>query len=397
MRARCPITTSAASAFSLWPEEDVGTEFPPGFVHSPEPLFAEVVRAYPRLKGKFPEWFTGNYSTGVYIPAEKVSTVRQWLEGVLAELSKGDRRMYRGLLAMLRAAEEKQLAFWEATDLAIPITGEVPGDPELMTADYLRNTPGSMAPAEKTKLPVRSNRVGGHGDIHILSHAGPDTTVIVDVDSWPPQFMCVPRNSPGSADHDRENRWLFVSRAGPENYKAPVRGRLLTDLRSEPDLVVHAEDNGAEVKVNDGFLIAGRMVLIPDASVYEPGTKLSAWIQDGARMRPVPAWLRLRSSGAIPETPGSSAGGGRLAGGTEVLVWDGDGYEWDGRQFQKTFPLGLKNPYDKLTRSRPVRMASFSSRHESFSRSIEARSRFGMGRSGTMSWLLYLAPRAACC
>jgi hypothetical protein len=39
----------------------------------------------------------------------------------------------------------------------------------------------------------------------------------------------------------------------------------------------------------------------------------------------------------------------RLAGGTEVLIWDGDGYEWDGRRFQRTFPLGLKNPYDKFS------------------------------------------------
>src|SRR4051794_34925317 len=39
-------------AFSNWPAEDVGAAFPARFAHSPEPLFAEVVRQYPRLKGQ---------------------------------------------------------------------------------------------------------------------------------------------------------------------------------------------------------------------------------------------------------------------------------------------------------------------------------------------------------
>src|SRR5262249_46135705 len=39
----------------------------------------------------------------------------------------------------------------------------------------------------------------------------------------------------------------------------------------------------------------------------------------------------------------------RLAGGSEVLVWDGEGYEWDGSRFQHTFPLELRDPYDDLS------------------------------------------------
>lgn len=39
----------------------------------------------------------------------------------------------------------------------------------------------------------------------------------------------------------------------------------------------------------------------------------------------------------------------RLAGGSEVLVWDGDGYEWDGGRFRRTFPLGLTNGYQNLS------------------------------------------------
>lgn len=336
-------------AFSLWPDEEFGAGFPPHFVHSPEPLFAEVVRQHPRLKGKFPEWFTGNYSTGVYIPAEKVNAVRSWLETSLQELPKGERRMYRGLLAMLRAAEEKKLAFWEATDLAIPIVGQVPGDPGLMTADYLHNTPGGAAPVEKAKLPVNSDRVGGHGDLHVLSYAGSDTTVLVDLSSWPPQFHVRSQEFAWRADHGRDNRWLLVSRVGGGRPVPPNRGRVFTDLRHDPVLILRVEDKGAEAEVNDGFLIAGRVVLIPDPSACQPGTELTAWRQDGERMQPAPG---------LPPHPVRKGRGGNewivrgvahLADGSDVLVWDGEGYEWDGQRFQHTFPLGLTNPYDKLS------------------------------------------------
>jgi hypothetical protein len=336
-------------AFSLWPDEEFGAGFPPHFVHSPEPLFAEVVRQYPRLKGKFPEWFTGNYSTGVYIPAEGVSTVRKWLEEQLQSLTKGQRREYRGLLAMLRAAEEKKLAFWEATDLAIPIMGQVPGDPDLMTADYLRNVPGGVQPAEKVKLPAQGNRIGGRGDLHILSRYLPDTTVVLDLTKWPPPFHVRPQEFGWRADCDAGGRWLLVSRAGPGGHVNPVRGRVYTDLRKEPEQILRAEDNGTEVMVNDGFLVGGRVVLIPDLSSCKPGTELKAWMQDGERMRPAPGLPphRVRKSKIGNEWIVRDVA--RLADGREVLIWDGEGYEWDGSRFQMTFPLGVTDAYNKLS------------------------------------------------
>jgi hypothetical protein len=336
-------------AFSLWPEEGFGTAFPVEFAHSPEPLFAEVVRKYPQLKGKFPKWFTGNFSTGVYIPAGKVSPVREWLETSLQSLPKGERRLYRGLLATLRAAEEKKLAFWEATDLAVPFTGQVPGDPELMTADYLLNTPGGVPPAEKIKLPIKANRVVGKGDLHFLSHACPDASVLLDLSHWPPQHHLRPQEFAWNADCDRDGSWLLVSRVGPGDFRNPVRGRVFTDLRKEPEMILHVEDKGAEVVVNDGFLVAGRVVLIPDPSPYKLGEELTAWMQDGDRMRPAPGLpphtVRKNKSSSVWIVRDIA----RLADGSEVFVWDGEGYEWDGNQFQKTFPLGLTNPYDAFS------------------------------------------------
>jgi hypothetical protein len=93
-------------AFSLWDRLglDAAGLFPVRFAHDPEPLFAVVVDEYPALGGQFSRWFTGNYSTGVYIPAEHVSEVLAWLEEKVRSFPKGDRRLFKGLLAILRTA-----------------------------------------------------------------------------------------------------------------------------------------------------------------------------------------------------------------------------------------------------------------------------------------------------
>ncbi|HEY7155481.1 MAG TPA: hypothetical protein VH575_16075, partial [Gemmataceae bacterium] len=109
------------------------------------------------------------------------------------------------------------------------------------------------------------------------------------------------------------------------------------------------EEKGTEVKVNDGFLVGGRVVLVPDTSGHKVGTIVTAWMQEGDRMRPAP--------GLPPHKVRKGQSGNewivrdiaRLADGREVLVWDGEGYEWDGSRFQQTFPLGLTDPYDNLS------------------------------------------------
>lgn len=341
-------------AFSLWPEEEVGFGFPAGFAHSPEPLFEEVVRKYPRLHGHFPDWITGNYSTGVYVQASRVAEVRRWLETSLAPLPKGKQRDYRGLLALLRSAEDRGLAYWEATDLAVPMANQVPGNPDLMTADFLGNTPGGTPPAEKFALPGKGhrNRVGGRGDWHVLSQAIPDATWVPDLGQWPPALYERGREFVWAVDADRDGRWLFVSRQGTGNQNEPVRGRVLADPRGEAQVTLHVEQDGREVKVIDGFLVAGRVVLVPDVGGYKAGAELSAWMQEGpagARMVPAPGLpphvVREGRFGKQRIVKGVA----RLAGGSEVLVWDGDGYEWDGRQFRRTFPLALTDGYKHLS------------------------------------------------
>jgi hypothetical protein len=336
-------------AFSLWPDDLLEVELPPRFAHSPEPLFAEVVQQYPRLKGKFPRWFTENYSTGVYIPAEKVSAVRVWLEEQLQTLSKGDRRTYRGLLAMLRAAEEKKLAFWEATDLAIPVVGQVPGDPALFTANYLRNTPGGVAPAEKFELPFRADWCCAVGETHVLSDSHPEATLVLDVSRWPPRCHTRRREFSWTGDGDGKGCWLLVSRIGARDEVSTVRGRVYTDLRKKPVRVVQAEQDGTGVMCRKGYLVGGRVVLVPDPDNAEVGAELTPWMEAGEKMIPAPGLPpHVVRKGRIGNEEIVS-GVARLADGREVLVWGKEGYEWDGRRFQHTFAHGQTNTYDDVS------------------------------------------------
>lgn len=338
-------------AFSIWPDDEVG-QFPAEFAHSPEPLFSEIVAQFPRLKDKFPDWFQGNCSTGVYVPAKFVPRVRQWLEEQLEPLTKGDKRMYRGLLAVLKSAEERNLAFWEATDLAIPMMDEVPGDPELLTADFLRNVPGAAKTAETIELPGQGHRsrVGGNAELAVISAAIPDTTIVVDFSRWPPIFHMREQEFAWNVDCDRNNLWLFVSRYGVGNQVNPVRGRVRRDPRNEEaEFVFRVEQHGKEVVVNDGFLVGGRAVLIPDPKSVTAGTLIDAWIQEGNEMIPAPGLPPHEAKEGRYGNEWISRGVARLADGSEVLIWDGNGYEWNGTRFVQTFDVGLTDAYEDFS------------------------------------------------
>ncbi len=335
-------------AFSLWPDDQGLDEFPDEYAHSPEPLFAQVVEQYPKLRNNFPQWFTGNYSTGIYIPSNRVAIVRHWLEAQLQKLKKGPRRMFRSFVNILKSAEEKGFAYWEATDLAVPIMGQVPGDDTLMTADHLKNVPG-VSPVEKFSLPQRLDQVGGGQDIHVLSSALPDTTLILDLRQWPPQCHVRDEEFTWRADRGNSGKWLFISRSGAKRGQiTPARGRILADLHKDPEAIFDVSIDGSKIKVSDGFLINERVLLVPETDANEEGTDVFAWIQHGSEMRPahgLPPHKVRKDSFSNARIVKDIA---RLADNAEVLLWEGDGYEWDGTCFNRTFHLGVTEAYDPL-------------------------------------------------
>src|SRR5262249_59166111 len=88
---------------------------------------------------------------------------------------------------------------------------------------------------------------------------------------------------------------------------------------------------------------AGRVLLVPDRRDCEVGTKLTAWIQDGKRMKPAPGLPKHKVRESRYGIAWIVRGIARLADGSEVLIWEGDGYEWDGKKFRRTFRLGIKD------------------------------------------------------
>ncbi len=327
-------------AFSLWSTDEGMDPFPDKFAHSPEVLFTEVVEAYPQLAGQFLRFFKWNYETGVFIPAKQVPKVRKWLEAQLQKIEKGYRRTYRSLLAMLRMAEERNLAFWEATDLALPKTEG------LFTAEFLENAPGVADPHEQFQFPKSAGtKFGGVEDLYALVDGHPDNVTVIDLSTWPPQCHVHEQAWCLGIDCDAQGNWLLVSAYGPQGSRGPIRGRVLKDPRHDPIFVLHIEQDGEEIPIEDGFLVDGRAVLIPRQG--EVGSLVSAWMQDGKKMVPAPGLPTHKVQKGGKLGPKSFVKGiARLAAGSEVLVWKGKGYEWDGSKFRRTFVFEALNTYD---------------------------------------------------
>lgn len=162
--------------------------------------------------------------------------------------------------------------------------------------------------------------------------------------------MCVSRNLPGV--------WIVIIWITGSSSDVVAKGIIAIRsavvfspilINNVPDLWPQVKEDGREIRINDGFLIKGRAVLIPDASGNTDRTLLHAWIQDGKTMIHAPGLppheVREDNMGVRWIVRGIA----RLNDGSEVLIWDGEGYEWDGEKFQHTFTLGLTDPYDDLS------------------------------------------------
>ncbi len=345
-------------ALCLWQaqEKDIAVDYPSEFAFSPEPLFTAVVGQYPRLHGRFPTWFSGNYSTGVFIPSDRVPEVLAWVEGRVAAFAKGDRRQFKGLLGVLRAAADRRLAYWEATDLAVPMADEFPGDPGLMIARYLGNEPGS--PGRQVKEAPLA------GNFNILNHPildgwlvsgdfSPFETNFWDLSVWPPRLAhTLPEFAPG-LDRSRDGRWLLFSETDPHAKPRSFRPRLFSDLGKRPVGVFPVLVDGTELSVRDGGFVGDRLLVFrdrPHSAAVGDRLPPPLWLE-GKDWKPAPGLphAEARKSALPTLVQNPVVGLARLADGGDVVVWDGDGYELRGKRFQKTFSLGAKTSYRDWT------------------------------------------------
>jgi hypothetical protein len=333
-------------ALSLWrdQETDVAVDYPDRFAFSPEPLFGDVVAKYPALRGRFPRWFAGNYSTGVFVPADRVPEVLAWAEQKVGGFAKGDRRQFKGLLGILRAAAGSGLAYWEATDLAVPMADQYPGDPALMLAGHLGNEPGTAGRAvEAAPLTAHAGILGRRLLDHWFVSADyqPFGTNVWDLSAWPPRLAHAMSEYAPYQARARDGRWLLFSETNAKASPRSFRPRVFSDLGRPPDLVAPVVIGGVEQSITDGGFVGDRpLVFVRPPHTTRRGDPV-----------PPPRWLAGQDWQPVPGLPTATArptalrtmvedpvvGLVPLGNGGDVVVWDGDGYELRGERFEKTF------------------------------------------------------------
>jgi hypothetical protein len=331
----------------LWSEQEGGEDFPGEFVFSPEELFGRVVEKYPDLKGEFPTWFEGNYSTGVFVPAARVAEVLAWVEGKVGVMEKGDQRRFKGVLGILRAAAAEGYAYWEATDLAVPAADEFVGDPSLMMAKYLGNEVGTASDA------VQVAEFGGHmstlgreivGEWLLSGDYKPFGTGFWDLSQWPPRLAVTLEEFAKRGAMSRDGRWILVSETRADAATRTFRPRLYggpgTDFLGEFPLVVDGKDADID---GEGFVGDRAVVFLRPPYNAKEGDLLEPprWLDEGEwKLMPGLEPVAARASHFGVERP--VVGVVHLADGRDVVIWDGDGYELVDGRFEMTFLMGAR-------------------------------------------------------
>ncbi|MEV6135053.1 hypothetical protein AB0L63_03075 [Nocardia sp. NPDC051990] len=349
----------AVEAGRVFPEE-----FAPKPEYSPNGLFAEVVAAHPQLSGRFPwGWFSGNYSTGLYVPADHVAEVLAWVEVQLAPLPKGSQRKYRGMVATLRAAADRKLGYWEATDLAVPAAGEFPGDPELMWAQYLGNDGTPAAAVETAPSSPIASVLDDIVDGFLLSHSdGTRPRVeLWDLEAWPPRLALRRNEFWVSAAKSPTGGWLAHSTVDTKARPRVFVPILVDGSEDEPRVLPAKGPGEADLYAHECYFLDERPVVFHEVQRHLlrfGGMKVGD---------PLPGPLWLAESGAWEQIPGildaavvksvlgdaerPMTGAARLADGGTVLIWDGNGYELDaaGTGCIRAFEMGAQSSHVEFT------------------------------------------------
>ena len=190
----------------------------------------------------------------------------------------------------------------------------------------------------------------------------PFVTNFWDMSVWPPRLVY---SLPEFASHldysQRDGRWLLFSETNADASPRTFCPRLFSDLSGKVDgefpLLVKGAGFWARLfskqsklepqSVRDGGFVGNRPVVYPD-----PQSNLKV-----GDVVPCPLWLEGKSWKPLAGLPAVLAGPSALPGwvetpvtgiihladGSDVLLWDGDGYELIGDQFEKQFIMRAKS------------------------------------------------------
>ena len=312
--AELPYHYERGFCLSLWPDQPdrLDAKVPGKFIGNPESLFGEVLQAHPALKGKFPQEILSNYCTGLYVPAERVAELLAWAERRVKRYPKPDRRLFRGLLLVLKEAAERKVGYWEGTEIPVPMRTLRPAGagtrPELVDVKF---------PRYADDFRYR------HGDLLVFSSPvyskGDPGTVFVDLSRWPPTMQVLPEQSV-SLERSRGGQWVMVSRGPEDEHRLLVRLRADDPLSRTPRLLVPEGDESLGYASWAGFL--GERVVACRVFRWKTGPRRVPMLQHGDVLRDAEGEARPANDdhGDQPQEEYMEPRVVRLADGQEMLL-----------------------------------------------------------------------------
>jgi hypothetical protein len=335
-------------ALCLWPElpDGLDARLPQELTGSPETLFGSVMEKYPQLRGRFPKKFSGNLSTGTFIPAKNVPATLEWIEKKVAKFAEGDRGIFRGLLLVLQYCARHHLAYWEGTDLPVPMAKISPEGAEERRANrcFQWPDPGYEPIARLGNLFVCEYVLGPNDDAR---------TALADFSVWPPSVQWLPEYATNAAFSPAGK--LVTVAAEPGKYFYTVRLRNSAKSEAEIQELDIADTSSVGENGYDWCGFLGEQVVsmlkfqkgkTPERRpLFQQGNLL---VEDKTfRAAKDRHTNRSRLASLFHKGYGSGrefirAGLARTGSGAEVFIWGEHGHERSEHGFRKTFDLGAE-------------------------------------------------------
>jgi hypothetical protein len=342
-------------ALSFWPTawEGVATPMPdfPDWIDecTPEVLFENLP---PQLKGTLPSGIEGNFMTGIFIPTSRVKLLLDWLEAALEPLTPLERKRAKGLLAILREAAGRGLAYWEATDLGLPIA----------------TLPTELRVLDQVDLPNKFDdvRAWEAKTFLVISGGNVPVTTFVNLARWPPPMVNRAENDLGAARDPSTGAWVFKTRVGGEwqymalpmlSESAPLEGPIEFERGEEAKstgLLGGLFGGGKKGKGSE----TGPWFALSTSELCQVGTRTVVF--PPVTTATVPA-IRTGDSGPFRRAIGLpvaelisgtfqvedvKARGSVLPGnGRVVLVWGGNGYSLEGSKAELRYRLDARKSH----------------------------------------------------
>lgn len=329
-------------ALSLWADQPDGlhAKFPKSLTESPEMLFKQLLKQHPKLRGNFPTAFDGNGSTGTFISSKKVSKALKWVEGQVKKYDESDRELFRGLLLVLRHCAEHELAYWEGTDMPVPMATMQAAGAEA------RRVGRSFKWPDYGYEPLTQS-----GDIFVCAYRlGPNKearTAIADFSAWPPALTWLEEYAVCASVSKTGKLVTVAAKPGECDYTVRLR------KRARPDSEVQELSCERKLLGENGYDWASfleEQVVGVIKFKKDKTPKRYPQFQEGVTLRDDKTFAAAADNhddhfGDEPLRVGIAQTGD----GSQVLVWRDGGFEKVKRRWQKTFPLATAPSYDDFS------------------------------------------------